>query len=161
MKLAAVCLAALLAWPIATHPALADADLTSPAALTRLAQGSFPEYLRFLAMPSDAVVPADIQKNAAFVEDMFRRRGFTTRLLPNNGKPLVAAEFDHHVPGARTVLFYMHLDAQPVTRGVRSSRSATPAANGRRSRRICCSRRSSIPNCGCSPAAPPTTRRRS
>ena len=105
---AAFCLCAAIA------PAFAQADLDSPAAMTRLAQATFPEYLRFLAMPSDAVVPADIQKNAAFLEDAFRKRGFEARQLDNQGKPMVFAEMKSPTAGARTVLFYMHLDSQPV-----------------------------------------------
>jgi acetylornithine deacetylase/succinyl-diaminopimelate desuccinylase-like protein len=105
---AALCLCA------ATAPAFSQVDLDSPAAMTRLAQAAFPEYLRFLAMPSDAVVPADIQKNAAFVEAAFRSRGFEARQLDNTGKPMVFAEMKSPTAGARTVLFYMHLDSQPV-----------------------------------------------
>jgi acetylornithine deacetylase/succinyl-diaminopimelate desuccinylase-like protein len=65
-------------------------------------------------MPSDAIVPADIQKNADFIERAFQKRGFTTKQLPNNGKPMLYAEFAKKKPGAKTVLFYMHLDSQPV-----------------------------------------------
>ena len=67
-------------------------------------EATFPEYLRFLAMPSDAVVPADIQKNAAFLEDAFRKRGFEARQLDNQGKPMVFAEMKSPTAGARTVL---------------------------------------------------------
>jgi acetylornithine deacetylase/succinyl-diaminopimelate desuccinylase-like protein len=83
-------------------------------AQTRLAQGVFPEYLDFLSLPSDATVPADIQKNADYLEKAFQKRGFKTRLLANKGKPLVFAEFGQPSPGTKTVLLYMHMDAQPV-----------------------------------------------
>jgi acetylornithine deacetylase/succinyl-diaminopimelate desuccinylase-like protein len=94
--------------------AQAQSELCSVAAATKLAQSSFPEYLRFLAMPSDSAVPEDIQKNAAFLEDAFRQRGFTVSQLANDGKPLVFAEYATKIAGAKTVLFYMHLDSQPV-----------------------------------------------
>src|SRR5262249_38730804 len=42
------------------------------------------------------------------------KRGFKTQQLPNNGKPLVFAEYPKVIPNARTILFYMHFDAQPV-----------------------------------------------
>src|SRR4051812_47292535 len=86
----------------------------SPEAAQKLAQGTFKEYLELLAMPSDATVPADIQKNAAFLERAFAKRGFTVKQLENKGKPMVFAEWPKKVGGAKTVLFYMHMDAQPV-----------------------------------------------
>jgi acetylornithine deacetylase/succinyl-diaminopimelate desuccinylase-like protein len=77
-------------------------------------QASFKEYFELLAMPDDAIVPADIVKNAAWLEAAFAKRGFVTRQLPNGGKPLVFAEYPKQVAGAKTVLFYMHFDGQPV-----------------------------------------------
>ena len=55
-------------------PALAQAPVPAE---VRLAQGTFREYFEFLSLPSDAVVPADIQKNADFLERAFKKRGFT------------------------------------------------------------------------------------
>ena len=92
------------------------AQSTGPSAelIKRSAQASFREYVEMLALPNDASVPADIQKNADWLEAAFKKRGFTTRQLPNNGKPLVYAEYPRKVAGAKTVLFYMHFDGQPV-----------------------------------------------
>ena len=95
-------------------PASAQLNLDAAATRVKLAQGSFREYLEFLSMPSDSIVAADIRKNADFIENAFRKRGFTTRQLPNNGKPMVYAEFAKKRPGARTLLLYMHMDSQPV-----------------------------------------------
>src|SRR4030081_1644168 len=92
----------------------AQNDPLPPAAAQRLAQGSFAEYLELLSLPSDAAVPADIQKNADFLERAFRKRGFAVKQLDNKGKPMLFAEWPKKVPGAKTVLYYMHLDAQPV-----------------------------------------------
>jgi acetylornithine deacetylase/succinyl-diaminopimelate desuccinylase-like protein len=80
----------------------------------RLAQGTFGEYLELLALPNDAVNAADIQKNAAWLERAFRKRGFETKQLENKGKPMLFAEWPKKAPGAKTVLFYMHMDGQPV-----------------------------------------------
>jgi acetylornithine deacetylase/succinyl-diaminopimelate desuccinylase-like protein len=77
------------------------------------ASRSFPEFLELLAIPNDPVRPADVQRNAAWLVRAFERRGFTARTLENGGRPLVFAEW----PGAgsgKTVLFYFHLDGQPV-----------------------------------------------
>jgi acetylornithine deacetylase/succinyl-diaminopimelate desuccinylase-like protein len=96
-------------------PAVARADEPlSPQAAQTLAQGTFREYLELLALPDDAISPPDIQRNVDFLERAFRKRGFTTQRLDNKDKPLLYAEWPTRVPGAKTVLFYMHLDGQPV-----------------------------------------------
>ena len=82
--------------------------------VVKFAQQSFPEYLQLLSIPSDSVVPADIQKTAEFIATAFQKRDFSTKLLENQGKPMVFAEFKKRVPGAKTILFYMHMDSQPV-----------------------------------------------
>ncbi len=60
-------------------------------------------------------MPADIQRNAAFLKNAFDQRGFETVLLtdPAN-RPLVYAHLASRTPGAKTVLFYIHFDGQPV-----------------------------------------------
>jgi len=79
------------------------------------AQHNLPEFLELLAIPDVADVPADIQRNAAFLQSAFDKRGFETRLLPNPAnRPLVYAHLASHAPGAKTVLFYIHFDGQPV-----------------------------------------------
>src|SRR4051812_3965075 len=93
--------------------AFAQEPISVPAA-QKLAQGTFREYLELLALPNDAIVPADIQKNTDFLERAFQKRGFTVKQLDNKGKPMLFAEWPKKVPGAKTVLFYMHLDGQPV-----------------------------------------------
>ena len=82
--------------------------------IQKTAQRNFPEFFELLSMPNDAIVPADIQKNADWLESAFRKRGFITRQLPNGGKPLVFAEYERKAANARTILFYMHFDGQPV-----------------------------------------------
>jgi acetylornithine deacetylase/succinyl-diaminopimelate desuccinylase-like protein len=91
-----------------------QADSITPQAAQKLAQATFPEYLEFLSMPNDAIVPADIQKNVDWLERAFAKRGFTVKQLANKGKPMLYAEWPKKVPGAKTVLYYMHLDGQPV-----------------------------------------------
>ncbi|HEY1229820.1 MAG TPA: M20/M25/M40 family metallo-hydrolase, partial [Ramlibacter sp.] len=95
--------------------ALAESPPTATAEqAVRAAQASFPEYFELLSMPNDAVVPADVQKNAQWLEAAFRKRGFTTKQLANGDKPLVYAEFGNQPAQGKTVLFYMHFDGQPV-----------------------------------------------
>ena len=52
----------------------------------------FPEYFELLSIPSDSVVPADIQKNADFLVAAFTKRGFHAKTLENRGRPLVFAD---------------------------------------------------------------------
>ena len=94
--------------------ASAQSDPFTPQSAAKLARGTFREYLELLSLPNDAVVPADIQKNVDWLARAFQKRGFTTKQLPNQGKPMLYAEWPAKAPGAKTVLFYMHLDGQPV-----------------------------------------------
>jgi acetylornithine deacetylase/succinyl-diaminopimelate desuccinylase-like protein len=105
-------LALLALW--CSTPAGAQADPVTPALIEQTAKTNFAEFFEMLALPNDAIKPEDIRKNADWLEAAFRKRGFTTRQLPNDGKPLVYAEYERKVPGARTILFYMHFDGQPV-----------------------------------------------
>lgn len=99
---------------LSSGAAWAQADPFPADEVTRLARATFAEYLDFVAIPNDAVVPSDIQKNTDWLEAAFRRRGFETRQLPNNGKPMLYAQWPQISASAKTVLFYMHLDGQPV-----------------------------------------------
>jgi len=84
------------------------------ATIEAAAVASFPEYLELLSLPNDSIRPADLQKNAAWLEAAFGRRGFTTRQLENKGRPLVFAEYGGSRAPKKTVLFYIHFDGQPV-----------------------------------------------
>lgn len=95
-------------------PALAAAQPLPPQTAQKLAQGTLRELLELLSLPNDAINPPDIERNVEFLERAFRKRGFTTRRLENQGKPMLYAEWPKKVPGAKTVLYYMHLDGQPV-----------------------------------------------
>lgn len=100
----------------AAGAATLDRDQLRQAA-DRAAAGSYKEWVELLAIPNDATVPADIQKNADWLVKAFARRGFQARTLQNGDKPMVYAEYA--APDAagprKTVLFYMHLDGQSVT----------------------------------------------
>jgi acetylornithine deacetylase/succinyl-diaminopimelate desuccinylase-like protein len=94
-------------------PIRAESEVT-PALIEKSAQANFPEFLELLSLPNDSINAADIRKNADWLEAAFRKRGFVTRQLPNNGKPLVFAEYPHKNANARTILFYIHFDGMPV-----------------------------------------------
>ena len=92
----------------------AHAAELSAASAERFAQASYREYFDLLKLPNDAIVPADVRRNVEFLEASFRKRGFVTRQLENDGKPMLFAELPGADPQRKTVLFYMHLDGQPV-----------------------------------------------
>ena len=84
--------------------------------ITSASQKNFAEYLDLLSIPNVADQPVDIQRNAAFLEQSFRKRGFKTHLLNNAAqRPLVLAELERAKKNAPTILFYIHFDGQPVT----------------------------------------------
>ncbi|HET9446041.1 MAG TPA: M20/M25/M40 family metallo-hydrolase [Steroidobacteraceae bacterium] len=83
--------------------------------VARQAQQNLPEFLDLLAIPNVADSPADIQRNAAFLEQAFAKRGFKVRRVDNPARrPAVYAELRSGNPQARTVLLYAHFDGQPV-----------------------------------------------
>ncbi|WP_245859832.1 M20/M25/M40 family metallo-hydrolase [Spirosoma aerolatum] len=71
------------------------------------------ELSEYVALPNDAINPADITKNIAWTERAFTKRGFQTRVLQTNSLPVVLAE-KTFPKATKTVLFYFHLDGQPV-----------------------------------------------
>ena len=92
------------------HPGSAADDV-----VTAVVRRNFAEYLELLAIPNIPDKPDEMRRNAAFLEKAFHKRGFSTRLLDNPaGRPLVFAQSDAGAPSARTILFYIHFDGQPV-----------------------------------------------
>src|SRR5437016_8944423 len=93
------------------HSASAAEDV-----VTAAARKNFSEYLELLAIPNIPDKPDDMRRNAAFLEKVFQKRGFSTRLLDNPaGRPLVFAQSDAGAgASARRILFYIHFDGQPV-----------------------------------------------
>ena len=71
------------------------------------------ELYAFLSIPNFAPDRPAIMKNISWLEDAFKRRGFSVRTLETDGNPLFFAQFDVS-EDADTVLFYMHFDGQDV-----------------------------------------------
>jgi len=72
------------------------------------------ELVDLLAIPNVAADVANIQRNAARLQQMLEKRGFRVQFLPVPERgPVVYAELA--TPGAaRTVIIYAHYDGQPV-----------------------------------------------
>lgn len=92
----------------------ADSKAAVDAALARNQAQQLRSFLEFISLPNDAIVAADVAKNAVWLQAAFVRAGLQSQLLENNGKPMVYASLTQGGPTAKTVLFYMHLDGQPV-----------------------------------------------
>lgn len=71
------------------------------------------ELSGLVALPNVAGNDADMQKNAARLEQLFTARKFKVETVGGPGSPVVFASLD--VPGAQgTLTFYIHYDGQPV-----------------------------------------------
>ena len=72
------------------------------------------EYLKLLSLPNIHGDAPALQRNAALLQEMMKKRGLDTALWQTSGGvPVVFGE--KSVRGAsRTVLFYIHYDGQPV-----------------------------------------------
>ena len=100
-------LSVLSASSLSAQPSLGEAP-------RKAASASYREFVELLSIPNDQAVPADIQRNAAWLEAAFKRHGFSARQLPNGERPMVFAEWPVK-KGLKTVLLYLHFDGQPVT----------------------------------------------
>ena len=75
------------------------------------------EFTEFLSLPNVARDTANIQKNAAFIMAMMKKRGIqNVQLLPASSAGAPPAVYGEvKVPGAtQTLIFYAHYDGQPV-----------------------------------------------
>ncbi len=61
------------------------------AALAKNQPQQLHDFLDFVALPDDAVVPADVAKNAAWLRAALIRSGMQAQLLENDAEPMVFA----------------------------------------------------------------------
>ena len=97
-------------------PSLTAQPLTSDQIQTLSYQAGLdfmPDYLEFVSLPSDAHYPEQLEPNLQWLEQAFGERGFSTQRLSTEGIPVLLAEWTAENP-TETVLFYMHVDGQPV-----------------------------------------------
>jgi acetylornithine deacetylase/succinyl-diaminopimelate desuccinylase-like protein len=71
----------------------------------------FAELLRIPNVASDAV---NIRRNADYISELLRPRGFEVRLLEANGAPPTVFAERRPVGASRTLMIYAHYDGQPV-----------------------------------------------
>src|SRR5580692_1407484 len=71
------------------------------------------EFTDLLSIPNVGTDRPNIRRNAEFIRAMLQRHGMNAELLETAGNPLLYAEKNQ--PGAaKTILFYIHYDGQPV-----------------------------------------------
>ena len=75
---------------------------------------SLPTYTEFLSLPNDARINGQLEPNLQWLEREFSQRGFEIQRLPNAGIDLLLLSYPAEDAGAETVLFYGHVDGQPV-----------------------------------------------
>jgi acetylornithine deacetylase/succinyl-diaminopimelate desuccinylase-like protein len=96
-------------------PLLGGEDFRSAleAYVTRHQREILTELIGLVSIPNVAADSPNIRRNAELLREMLVRRGLEAEILETGGNPLVYGE--RKVPGAaRTSLFYMHYDGQPV-----------------------------------------------
>jgi acetylornithine deacetylase/succinyl-diaminopimelate desuccinylase-like protein len=115
-----------------------DAALAEPPSADRLDEltlryadeESFRELREFLRIPNDAHRAGEVEANRVWVEAAFERRGFSTRVLPTGGPPLLLAERPASGAG-HTVLVYLQIDGQPVDPAAWDQDPFTPTLKAR------------------------------
>jgi acetylornithine deacetylase/succinyl-diaminopimelate desuccinylase-like protein len=105
----------LLAAALLSLASPALARTTENAALDTAVQKSWPEFIEFLRLPNVATQSApDIRRNAQWAQATLAKHGWQTQLLPDGETPMVFAQWKAKSKSARTILFYAHMDGQPV-----------------------------------------------
>lgn len=110
MKLRSIrALSAAIAALAPAGPAVAQ-DAVPPEVRT-----SLKELVEFTRLPNVTTrSSAEIRRNADWLEAAFRRHGWSARQLADGDTPMVFAEWGKARAGAATILFYAHMDGQPV-----------------------------------------------
>lgn len=85
--------------------------------IEQLARAQLPAAVQdlrdFVAVPNDGHFPEQIQANIDWVVPELRERGLDVQTVVVNEVPFVIAQQTYR-PGAKTVLFYLQIDGQPV-----------------------------------------------
>lgn len=104
----------LLSFLCTCGPALNAQTANVPEGLRTRTLKSLKVYEEFLSLPNDARKPGQLEPNLQWLEREFGKRGFGSERLENEGIDLLLFTFKAANPDAETVLFYGHVDGQPV-----------------------------------------------
>ena len=90
----------------------------SPRDVAQAIRSSLSELIEFVKLPNVTTrSAAEIRTNAEWLEAAFKRHGWSAQQLPDGETPMLFASFPGGSPQARTILFYAHMDGQPVRNG--------------------------------------------
>ena len=78
------------------------------------AHASLEELKTLLAIPNNARKPKDIEKNIVWCDEKLKQYNFTTQRLETESVPLLLASPKKMSKKKPTMLFYFHIDGQPV-----------------------------------------------
>ena len=78
------------------------------------AHASLAQLKTLLAIPNDANFKEDIEKNVLWCIEKLSDHGFVSSRLETATVPLLLAKHQKEMKGKPTVLFYFHIDGQPV-----------------------------------------------
>ena len=78
------------------------------------AVASLPQLKELLAIPNDANYPEDIEKNIVWCAEKLKKYGFMSKRLATASVPLLLATSNQVSQDKPDVLFYFHIDGQPV-----------------------------------------------
>lgn len=85
--------------------------------IKKSAEKKFPEAItnlqHFLTLPNDGHFTEQIEANLAHCNTIFKKLDFNTQTITTNGVNVLFAEKEFHKK-AKTVLFYLQIDGQPV-----------------------------------------------
>ncbi|MFC6190386.1 M20/M25/M40 family metallo-hydrolase [Dyadobacter subterraneus] len=115
-KSAKTALAILFAVSVASSSHLFGQKIPAEKSDVLISKRMFPaleELKEYVAIPNDALVAEDIDKNLIWSQEAFAKRGFKTAILKTGKLPLFSAE-KTYPKNTKTVLFYFHLDGQAV-----------------------------------------------
>ncbi|MBN1223557.1 MAG: M20/M25/M40 family metallo-hydrolase [Candidatus Aminicenantes bacterium] len=71
------------------------------------------EFMELLSLPNVSSDRDGVRKNAEFIQKMMTMRGIETQIMETAGNPVVFGELKVS-DAARTLMFYVHYDGQPV-----------------------------------------------
>lgn len=72
------------------------------------------EFFEFLSIPNVSHDRENTRKNAIFIKKMMEKRGIGVQVLETPGNPVIYGELKVNAVEAKTLLFYIHYDGQPV-----------------------------------------------
>jgi acetylornithine deacetylase/succinyl-diaminopimelate desuccinylase-like protein len=74
---------------------------------------SLEDFGKFLRIPNNGLVQADIQSNLQFCDSVMKALGFESQVITKSGVPNLFAQ-KPQIPGRKTILVYLQIDGQPV-----------------------------------------------